>query len=91
MPWKCNNAFYLHRYVAVNNKRYFAKVSPIIAELIHVGRGKDMTKLIPAFRGNENATYKDYVSEWCLQLIHDPCCVVYCGAYVSLSVIHIAM
>jgi len=56
-----------------------------------VGRGKDMTKLIPAFRGNENATYKDYVSEWCLQLIHDPCCVVYCGAYVSLSVIHIAM
>jgi len=54
LPWKCNNAFYLHRYVVVN-KRNFAKVSPITAEMIHVGRGKDMTKLIPAFRANENA------------------------------------
>jgi len=68
LPWKCNNAFYLHswaRYVAVNNKRNFAKVNLITAKLIHVGRGKDMMNLVPALRVNENATNKGcmYFSE----------------------------
>lgn len=69
------------------------KVSPITAEVIHVGKGKDMKKLIPAFRANENMTNKDYVllREQCLQLLHNRCCVRYCGAYVSLSVTHTAM
>jgi hypothetical protein len=81
---------YLFRYVAVNKEILQKSVQS--QPSWHVGRGKDMTKLIPAFRGNENATNKArmYFSEVCLQLIHD-WCVTYCGAYVSLSVIYIAM